>query len=200
MVDYSIYAGLWQNLKHQPQFRDLLFADDCALVAHTTDDMQEMVNYFANAAASFGLQINIKKTEYMFQPAPGTASIAKDIFINGEPLKKVSSFSYLGSVISDDCAVDKDIAKRLQKASRAYGALQSRLWSQRGIQVKTKVKVYKAVVLTTLLYGSQSWTLYNVYPDKPKCPYISWWLECSINDSGAMYMAVPAAVALHKNT
>ena len=130
-------------------------------MAHTTDDMQEMVNSFANAAARFGLQINIKKTEYMFQPAPGTASIAKDIFINGEPLKKVSSFSYLGSVISDDCAVDKDIAVRLQKASRAYGALQSRLWSQRGIQVKTKVKVYKAVVLTTLLYGSQSWTLYK---------------------------------------
>ena len=40
------------------KFRDLLFADDCALVAHTTDDMQEMVNSFANAAASFGLQIN----------------------------------------------------------------------------------------------------------------------------------------------
>ena len=77
--------------------------------------MQEMVNSFANAAASFGWQINIKKTEYMFQPAPGTASIAKDIFINGEPLKKVSYFSYLGSVISDDCAVDKDIAVRLQK-------------------------------------------------------------------------------------
>ena len=82
------------------KFRDLLFADDCALVAHTTDDMQEMVNSFANAAASFGLQINIKKTEYMFQPAPGTASIAKDIFTNGEPLKKVSYFSYLGVVSS----------------------------------------------------------------------------------------------------
>ena len=56
---------------------------------------------------------------------------------------------------------DKNIAVRLQKASRAYGALQSRLWSQRGIQVKSKVKVYKAVILTTLLYGSQSWTLYK---------------------------------------
>ena len=141
--------------------RDLLFADDCALVAHSVNDMQELVHAFEDAASSFGLQINVKKTEYMFQPAPGTTNIAENIYINGEALKKVSSFSYLGSVISDDCTVDRDITVRLQKASKAYGALQKKLWSQRGIQVKTKLKVYKAAVISTLLYGSQSWPLYR---------------------------------------
>ena len=105
------------------KFRDLLFADDC--VGHTTDDMQEMVNTFANADASFGLQINIKKTEYMFQPAPGTASIAKDIFINGEPLKKASYLSYLDSVISDDCAVlyaCKKVVEHMMHFSQDCGA------------------------------------------------------------------------------
>ena len=81
--------------------------------------------------------------------------------MNGEALKSVSSFSYLGSVLSEDCSVDKDIAARLQKATRAYGALQARLWSQQGIRIKTKIKVYKVVVLATLLYGSQTWTLYR---------------------------------------
>ena len=97
----------------------------------------------------------------MFQPIPCTANAGKDIFVNGEALKRVSSFSYLGSVLSEDCSVHKDIAARLQEANRAYGALQSRLWSQQGIRIKTKIKVYKAVVLATLLYGSQTWTLYR---------------------------------------
>ena len=53
------------------KLRDLLFADDCALLAYSADDMQEIVNSFTKAAISFGLQINIKKTECMFQPIPG---------------------------------------------------------------------------------------------------------------------------------
>ena len=39
--------------------------------------------------------------------------------------------------------------------------LQSRLWSQQGIRIKTRIKVYKAVVLATILYGLQTWTLYR---------------------------------------
>ena len=51
----------------------------------------------------------------MFQPIPGTVKAGRDIFVNDEALKRVSSFSYLGSVLSEDCSVDKDIAARLQK-------------------------------------------------------------------------------------
>ena len=112
-----------------------IFADDCALVAHSADDVQEIVNSFVKAAISFGLQINIKKTECMFQLIPGTVNAVKDVFVNGEALKRVSSFSYLGSVLSDDCSVDKNIAAHLQKANRAYGTLQLRLWSQQGIRI-----------------------------------------------------------------
>ena len=49
----------------------------------------------------------------MFQPIPGTVNAGKDIFVIGEALKRVSLFSYLGSVHSEDCSVDKDIAARL---------------------------------------------------------------------------------------
>ena len=59
---------------------------------------------------------------------------ADDIFVSKEPLKTVSTFSYFGSVISDDCTINNDIATRLQKANRLYAALQKRLWSQRDIK------------------------------------------------------------------
>ena len=97
----------------------------------------------------------------MFQPALGAETTADDISVFGKALKKVPTFSYLGSVISDDCTVNNDIATRLQKANRSYGELQKRLWSQSGIKVKAKVKVYKAVILTIRLYESQSWTPYR---------------------------------------
>ena len=49
---------------------------------------------------------------------------------------------------------------RLAKASIAFGRLQKNVWNRRGITQSTKIKVYRAIVLTTLLYGCEAWTVY----------------------------------------
>ena len=41
--------------------RELLFADDSALIAHSAEEIQGIVDAFANASSKFGLKINIKK-------------------------------------------------------------------------------------------------------------------------------------------
>ena len=50
---------------------DFLFADDCALAASTQSDMQHSMDLFSSACDNFGLTISTKKTEVMYQPAPG---------------------------------------------------------------------------------------------------------------------------------
>jgi len=57
--------------------------------------------------------------------------------------------------------VDSDITSRLTKAGCAFGKLQKRLWGVHDISRETKVAVYQAVVITTLLYGCETWTLYR---------------------------------------
>ena len=47
--------------------RELHFADDCTLVSHSLDEMQQLVNKFAKASKAFGLTISIKKTELVHQ-------------------------------------------------------------------------------------------------------------------------------------
>ena len=81
----------------------------------------------------------------MFQPAPGK----KRSGFEESFLLVLSWKCYV--IISDNCTAEKDITAQLQKASGACGALQKRLWSQQGIQMSTKVQVYKAVVLPTLM-------------------------------------------------
>ena len=49
---------------------EALFADDCALLAHSEADLQAIVNKFAEATHLFGLTISIKKTEVLYQPSP----------------------------------------------------------------------------------------------------------------------------------
>ena len=76
-------------------------------------------------------------------------------------MKAVQQFTYLGCTISSDARIDKEVDNRLAKASSAFGRLHSRVWNNKHLKKATKISVYRAVVLTTLLYGSESWVTYR---------------------------------------
>ena len=44
---------------------ELLFADDCALLTHTEEALQHIVNHFSDAAKNFHLTISLRKTEVL---------------------------------------------------------------------------------------------------------------------------------------
>ena len=50
--------------------------------------------------------------------------------------------------------VAKDIDNRLSKASSSFSRLSKHDWQNHALHIPTKSKVYRAVVLTTLLYDS----------------------------------------------
>jgi hypothetical protein len=139
--------------------RDLLFADDCALAACSQEALQRLCDCFATAARRFGLTISIKKTEALYQPAPGNMYEAPAITIEGKLLNAVDNFKYLGNIVSNDASLDAEITARIAKATAAFGRLSKRLWTNSGIRLDTKISVYKAAVLTSLLYGCETWTL-----------------------------------------
>ena len=139
--------------------RELLFADDCALAACSEETLQQLCDCFATAARRFGLTISINKTEAMYQPAPGNMYVPPVITIDGNPLKAVKKFKYLGSIVSYDSSMDAEITARIAKATSAFGRLLKRLWTNNGVRLDTKISVYKVAVLTSLLYGCETWTL-----------------------------------------
>ena len=63
--------------------------------------------------------------------------------------------------MTSDCSLDKEISSRLAKGSSSFGRLWTRVWTERGIKLSTKIAVYRAVVLTSLLYGCETWTPYR---------------------------------------
>ena len=140
---------------------EALFADDCALMAHHENHLQTIVDRFSMATKLFGLTISLSKTEVLLQPAPGRPIIEPCITIDGTQLANVNTFKYLGSTISSDGSLDHEINARIQKASQALGRLRSKVLQHSGVSLGTKIKVYRAVVLTSLLYGCETWTLYR---------------------------------------
>ncbi|BHF69654.1 hypothetical protein SprV_0301270000 [Sparganum proliferum] len=57
--------------------------------------------------------------------------------------------------------IDDEVARRISKASQALGRLQGTVWNRHGLQLSTKLKMCKTVILPTLLYGAETWTVYT---------------------------------------
>ena len=57
--------------------------------------------------------------------------------------------------------IDVEIQHRIRCACFSYGRLKDRVFSERGFRTATKILVYKAVILTTLLYGCETWVAYR---------------------------------------
>ena len=85
--------------------------------------LEHIVNRFSDAAKNFSLTISLKKTEVLYQPSPRVAYSPPHIRIDGTKLNAVEHFTYLGSIISNDATVSKDLDNRLSKASSSFGIL-----------------------------------------------------------------------------
>ena len=108
--------------------RELLFAYDSALVAHSAEEMQKILDVFFDVSKKFGLKINIKKTEVLYQPN-STRTREEDITVDGNKLNSVLEITYVGSTISSNGCIDDEIQRRMAKASASFGRLCQRLWN-----------------------------------------------------------------------
>ena len=94
--------------------------------------------------------INVEKTKIM---TTGGSSCSIDI--NNMLVEVVSSFPYLGSLITDDTECTKDIRGRLTKGL-GIGAKLKKIWQNHGIRISTKICLMKAWPVA--MYGCESWT------------------------------------------
>ena len=81
--------------------------------------------------------------------------------MHGDTLNTTKQFTYLGSILSSDSDLTNEIQQRVKLASSAFGRLGNCVFFNRNLTVSTKVAVYKAICLSILLYGCESWIPYR---------------------------------------
>ncbi|CAG9128775.1 unnamed protein product [Plutella xylostella] len=139
--------------------RELLYADDAALVANTEGDLQELITKFNSACKLFGMTVNSRKTVVMVQ---GTDYMPQ-IMLGEDTLQIVDDFCYLGSTTTNKLCNNKEINTRIGRAATNFGKLHARVWRNNKLNISTKVLVYKTCVLSILLYASETWTTYSMH-------------------------------------
>lgn len=165
---YRFDGGLFNTRRLQAKTKtdtlkiyELQYADDTAIVSHTPESLQHMLNVMNQHYSQLGLQINARKTEVMRAPFASLATGAPPLQLNGIDLPECNSFVYLGSEISSNGYIDQEVTRRIAQAAASYGRLREMVFNNRNLKLQTKLAVYKAVCVSTLLYGSESWTVYS---------------------------------------
>ena len=77
--------------------------------------------------------------------------------MNGQKLETVTSFKYLGSVITDEGS-KPEILSRVAQTTAALTRLKP-VWIDKGISLSSKIQLMHSLVTSTFLYVCESWTL-----------------------------------------
>ena len=99
-----------------------------------------------------GLKFNLQKTKIM---ASGPITLWE---IDGETVKTVADFIFLGSKITADGHCSHEIKRRLLFERKVMTNLDSIL-KNKDITLPTNIHLIKATVFPVVMYGCESWTL-----------------------------------------
>ena len=149
--------------------KDVRFADDQGMIAGSESGLQETMNALNTTATNYDMKINIKKTKVMRVSRKGGDV---NIFINGIKVEQVKSFKYLGHTMTEDGRCETEIKCRIAQAKEAFSKRKDLL--TKSLRKQTKIKIVKTLVWTTLLYGSETWTLTK--EDVRKLEALEMWL------------------------
>ena len=87
------------------------------------------------------MEISAEKTKLMTNNTSGINTVIK---VNGQKLETVTSFQYLGSVVSDEGS-KPEILSRTVQTTAALTRLKP-VWNDRSISVNSKIRLMRSIV------------------------------------------------------
>ena len=84
-----------------------------------------------------------------------TSGINTEIKVNGQKLETVTSFKYLGSVITDEGS-NSEILSRIVQTTALLTRLKP-VWNDRSISLSSKIRLTRSLVTSIFLYACESW-------------------------------------------
>ena len=136
-------------------FGSILFADDMAIVAPSTEQMQIALETADTGFSRWGLEMSIKKTKVM---AVGCDVVPSHFHLERGSIETVPCFKYLGSYLAKDGGIGLEVTHRIKAAACAFHKLKA-FWKDAHVTEAVKLKVHQAIVQATLLYACETWAI-----------------------------------------
>ncbi|KAK3516229.1 hypothetical protein QTP70_006376 [Hemibagrus guttatus] len=133
----------------------MMFADDIVICSESREQVEVNLERWRFALERRGMKVSRSKTEYMcVNEREGSGTVR----LQGEEVKKVQEFKYLGSTVQSNGECGKEVKKRVQAGWNGWRKVSGVLCDQK-ISARIKGKVYRTVVRPAMLYGLETVSL-----------------------------------------
>ncbi|KAK3572951.1 hypothetical protein QTP86_010654 [Hemibagrus guttatus] len=133
----------------------MMFADDIVICSESREQVEENLERWRFVLERRGMKVSRSKTEYMcVNEREGSGTVR----LQGEEVKKVQEFKYLGSTVQSNGECGKEVKKRVQAGWNGWRKV-SGVLCERKISARIKGKVYRTVVRPAMLYGLETVSL-----------------------------------------
>ncbi|KAK3506915.1 hypothetical protein QTP70_031190, partial [Hemibagrus guttatus] len=133
----------------------MMFADDIVICSESREQVEENLERWRFALERRGMKVSRSKIEYMcVNEREGSGTVR----LQGEEVKKVQEFKYLGSTVQSNGECGKEVKKRVQAGWNGWRKVSGVLCDQK-ISARIKGKVYRTVVRPAMLYGLETVSL-----------------------------------------
>ncbi|KAK3538840.1 hypothetical protein QTP86_015967 [Hemibagrus guttatus] len=130
-------------------------AYDELYTSESREQVEENLERWRFALERRGMKVSHSKTEYMcVNEREGSGTVR----LQGEEVKKVQEFKYLGSTVQSNGECGKEVKKRVQAGWNGWRKV-SGVLCDRKISERIKGKVYRTVVRPAMLYGLETVSL-----------------------------------------
>ena len=107
----------------------------------------------------YGMELNAKKTETMVVTKKQETNIPTcNLTVNGLPLRQVSKFKYLGTMINWDTRDEIDLNIKTAQAKASFQQIKIVLCNK-NIFFKTRHRVLKCYIYPIFHYNCESWNI-----------------------------------------
>jgi hypothetical protein len=135
----------------------LLNADDVDLQSDNIDTIIRNRETLIDVIKEVGLEVNVEKTKYMLLSRHKNAGKNRYIMIANRCHDNVAQFKYLGTIVTNQNLIQKEIKRRLNSGNASLHSVKN-LLSPRLLSKNVKIRVHKTIILPVALHGCETWS------------------------------------------
>ncbi|XP_020623185.1 uncharacterized protein LOC110060730 [Orbicella faveolata] len=149
MVRTALHGGFVTS-----KLDDLVFVDDIALISSTKQRIQDKTTRLEEEARRVELKVSAGKPKVMRINARNQDKIV----VNEIDIEDVDELTHLEAKVCKEEAGMKDLKNSQSKAIGEFIRLKN-MWRSNSISRKTKLRLYKTLLVPVLLYACETWKM-----------------------------------------
>ena len=138
----------------------MLYADGVGVVSKSPEQLKKMMGVIVVVCAAFGLTVSKAKTEIMCLREKGMLESTATFGVEaaGQVYKQMNEFVYLGGNVNHNADLSIEVDRRIHNAWCSFRKYTLELYDQPNAPLELKIRMLRAEVLETRLYGCVTWS------------------------------------------